>query len=151
MLDKQGRDAPPAPVMPEVAAHRDGGLRRPAQEATRPATVTASMRTALEAALPARVAQMFTPPPPPPPDFPAPVTLRTPPTYFSTVYGVPIERAPSGPRSPSATSQRGLSLFSPVTANPAGIRPDGALPLGTAVTPSPQVPRAIHEVIHVQP
>ena len=67
MLEKQGRDAPPAPVMPEVAVHRDGGLRRPAQEATRPATAAASVRTALEAALPARVAQMFTPPPPPPP------------------------------------------------------------------------------------
>ena len=79
----RGRDATPVPVMPEVAVHHDGGLRRPAQEAARPATVTASVRTALEAALPARVAQMFTPPPPP--DFPAPLTRRTLPLPYASV------------------------------------------------------------------
>ena len=67
--------------MLEVAVHRDGDLRRPAQEAEHPATAAeTAVRTALEAALPARVAQMFTPPPP---DFPAPVTLYTPPAYLS--------------------------------------------------------------------
>ena len=84
MQHKQGRDGPSVPAMPEVAVHSDGGLRRLAQEAARPAAPVASpdATNALEAALPARVAQMFTPPPPP--DFPAPVTLYTPPTYLST-------------------------------------------------------------------
>ena len=74
---------------------------------------------------------MFTPPPPRfsgsrNPLHPAYLPLRSAPVI--------IERAPSGPMSPSATSQRGLSLFGfPVTANPAGFRPDGACPLGTAV------------------
>ena len=83
MQHKQGRDGPSVPVMPEVAVHSDGRLRRPAQEAARPAAPVASTdaTNALEAALPARVAQMFTPPPP---DFPAPVTRYTPPTYLST-------------------------------------------------------------------
>ena len=36
MLEKQERDAPSAPVMPEVAVHHDGGLRRPAREADAP-------------------------------------------------------------------------------------------------------------------
>ena len=83
-------------------------------------------------------------PPPPPPRFSG-SRNPLPPAYLPLHSApAPVERAPSGPRSPSATSQRGLSLFGfPVTANPAGFRPDGALPLGTAVTPSPQVPRAI--------
>ena len=150
MRNKQGRDDPSVPAMLEVAVSMDGDLRRPAQEAARPATA------ALEAALPARVAQMFTPP-----RFSG---SRNPlhPAYLP-LHSAPviIERAPSGPRSPSATSQRGLRLLcSSVPANPAGIRPDGALPLGTAVTPSPRQ-RAMgdacdsgrnqHEVIHVQP
>ena len=68
MLEKQGRDAPSVPVMPEVAVHHDGGLPRPAREAEHPATAAkTAVRTAFEVALPARVAQMFTPPPPPPP------------------------------------------------------------------------------------
>ena len=76
MRDKQGGDGPSVPAMLEVAVSMDGDLRRPAQEAARPATA------ALEAALPARVAHLS--PPPPPPDFPAPVTLYTPPAYLST-------------------------------------------------------------------
>ena len=40
MRDKQGRDDPLVPVMPEVAAQSDGGLRRPAQEAARPAAAS---------------------------------------------------------------------------------------------------------------
>ena len=46
-----------------------------------------------------------------------------------------IERGLSDPRSPSETSPEGLPLLrSAVPANPAGFRPDGALPLGTDVT-----------------
>ena len=122
MQDKQGRDDPPVPVMPEVAVHRDGGLRRPAQEAARPATAAqTAVRTALEAALPARVAQTFTPPPPPPPPrFSGsrnPPTL--PPTYLSTVARPrPTQRPPSGPRSPSETSQWGLPLLSLLRCSP---------------------------------
>ena len=154
MQHKQGRDYPPVPAMPEVAVHGDGGPGRPAQEAARPATTTAH-----EAALPVRVARMFTPPPPRfsgsrNPLHPAYLPLHSAPA--------PIERAPSGPRSPSATYQRGLSLFGfPVPANPAGFRPDGPLPLGTDVTvrrlangrwATPALtPGATLEVTHVQP
>ena len=35
MQDEQGRDYPPVPATPEVAVHRDGGLRRPARRAGR--------------------------------------------------------------------------------------------------------------------
>ena len=67
MRDKQGRNDPLVPTTPEVAVHCDGGLRRPAQEAARPATASsAAVTTALEAALSARVAHIFYPPPPPP-------------------------------------------------------------------------------------
>ena len=91
MQHKQGRDGSSVPVTPEVAVHRDGGLRRPAQEAARPASDT-DATTALEDALSARVAHIFYPPPPPPPrsyvlvplDFRTPVTLYPPPTYLST-------------------------------------------------------------------
>ena len=133
MLEKQERDAAPVPVMPEVAVHHDGGLRRPAREVEHPATAAASVRTALEAALPARVAQMFTPPPPPPrfsrstnpPNSPTSLCLRSASAF--------VERASSGPR---PRPPRGLPflLFYSVPANPAGIRPDGASPLGTHVT-----------------
>ena len=76
---------------------------------------------------------MFTPPPPP--RFSG---SRNPlhPAYLP-FYSAPviIARAPSGPRSPSETSQGGLHLlFSSVPANPGGFRPDGPLPLGTDVT-----------------
>ena len=64
MRDKQGRDDPLVPVMPEVAVHRDGGLRRPAQEAARPtaAVASADATTALEAALSARVKRIYSTP-----------------------------------------------------------------------------------------
>ena len=158
MLEKQGRDAPSVPVMPEVAVHHDGGLRRPAREAARPATVTASVSTALEAALPARVAQMFTPPPPRfsrstnPPDSPTSLCLRSASAF--------VERASSGPR-PRPPRGLPLLLFYSVPANPAGIRPDGASPLGTHVTVRRPANgrwgdacgfgRNQHEVNHVQP
>ena len=53
MRDKQGRNDPLVPTTPEVAVQSDGGLRRPAQEAARPAAPVASAAdatTALEAA-----------------------------------------------------------------------------------------------------
>ena len=89
MRDKQGRNDPLVPVMPEVAVHRDGGLRRPAQEAARPASNTADATTALEAALSARIAHIFYPPPPGtyvlvPLYSRTPVTHYTPPTYLFT-------------------------------------------------------------------
>ncbi len=143
MRDKQGRNDPSAPVTPEVAVQSDGGLRRPAQEAARPAAPVASAdaTTALEAALSARIKRIYSTPPPPPP-YSCSTHLRfsgsrnpLDPTHLP-LHSAPahVERAPSGPRSPSATSQRGLHLLcSPVPANPAGFRPDGAFPLGTDV------------------
>ena len=140
MQDKQGRDGPLVPgVMPEVAVQSDGGLRRPAQEAARPATATSDARTALEAALSARVAHIFYPPPPPYicSSTPRLSDSRNPlPTAYLPLHSAPvmIERGPSGPRSPSETSPGGLRLLcSAVPANPAGFRPDGASPLGTDV------------------
>ena len=121
MQHKQGRDYPPVPAMPEVAVHGDGRLAE--MQAT---------KTSGNVVLP-----VFSKAPStnvhPPPRFSG---SRNPlPTAYLPLHSAPviIARAPSGPRSPSATSQRGLSLFSPVPANPAGIRPDGALPLGTDV------------------
>ena len=138
MQDEQGREYPSVPVMPEVAVQSDGGLRRPAQEAARPASDT-DATTALEAALPARVAHIFYPPPPPYicSSTPRLSNSRNPlPTAYLPLHSAPvmIERVPSGPRSPSETSEGGLRLLcSAVPANPAGFRPDGALPLGTDV------------------
>ncbi len=138
MQDEQGRDYPSVPATREVAVCWEGRLRLAAMQAT---------KTSGNVVLPVfSKAPSTNVHPPPPPRFSGsrnplhPACLP----FHSAPAPVIIERAPSGPRSPSATSQRGLSLFGfPVTANPAGIRPDGALPLGTAVTPSPQVPRAI--------
>ena len=134
MQDKQGRDGPLVPVMPEVAVQSDGGLRRPAQEAAPPASDTADATTALEAALSARVKRIYSTPPPPPPPY---ICSSNPlhPAYLPLHSAlVIIERGPSGPRSPSETSPGGLPLLrSAVPANPAGFRPDGALPLGTDV------------------
>ena len=155
MLDKQGRDAPPIPVMPEVAVHRDDGLRRPAREAARPAAAAASVRTALEASLPARVAHLFTPPPrfsgSRNPLHPAYLPLHSAPVI--------IERVPSGPRSPSETSPGGLPFA--VSPNPAGFRPcggitawngrDGPSPRQRAMGDACDSGRNQHEVIHVQP
>ena len=134
MQDKQRRDGPLVQVMPEVAVQSDGGLRRPAQEAARPGAPAAdtAVRTALDAALSARVAHIFYPPPPP---YICSTHLRFSgsrnplPTAYLPLHSAPvmIERAPSGPRSPSDTSQGGLHpLCSAVPANPAGFRPDGA-------------------------
>ena len=144
MQDQQGGNGPSAPVMPEVAVQSDGRLRRPAQEAARPASDTV-VRTALEAALSARVAHIILsvkPPPPPSPRYicsstPRPSDSRNPlhPAYLP-LHSAPvmIERGLSGPRSPSETFQGSLPLLcSAVPANPAGFRPDGALPLGTDV------------------
>ena len=105
-----------------------------------PATAAeTAVTTALEAAFSARVAHIFYPPPP----YICSTHLRFSgsrnplhPAYLPLhSASVMIERAPSGPRSPSETSQGGLPLLcSAVPANPAGNRPDGALPLGTDVT-----------------
>ena len=169
MQHKQGRDGPSVPVMPEVAVHSDGRLRRPAQEAARPATASsAAVRTALETALPARVAHIFYPPPPPPYVCSSTPRLSNssnplPPAYLPLHSAlVIIEHALSGPRSPSETSPGGLPLLrSAVPVNPAGFRRDGAFSLGTDVpvrrpaygrgaTPA-LTPGATLEVTHVQP
>ena len=90
----------------------------------------------------------------PPPTF-APLDplrrpLRSPPPAALTT--APVKVTPVLPsQGDDAVLARPAGDVTAVPANPAGIRPDGALPLGTAVTPSPQVPRAIHEVNHVQP
>ena len=148
MLEKQERDAAPVPVMPEVAVHHDGGLRRPAREVEHPATAAASVRTALEAALPARVAQMFTPPPrfsrsTNPPNSPTSLCFRSASAF--------VERASSGPR---PRPPRGLPfLHFDLPAHHAGVRPDVTLPLGTSITvrrPAGGLGRNPHEVNHVQ-
>ena len=91
---------------------------------------------------------------PPPPTFapldPLGSPLRSLPPAALTA--APVKVTPVLPSSgDDAAWARPAGDVTAVPANPTGIRPDGALPLGTAVTPSPQVPRAIHEVIHVQP
>ena len=168
MRDKQGGDDPSVPVTPEVAVQSDGWLRRPAQEAARPAAPVASAdaTTGLEAALSARAAHIILPPPRTyvllPLGSPAPVTPHTPPTYLSAAPPHQSSAHLQAPGVPSDTSQGGLRLLcSAVPANPAGFRPDGAFPLGTDVTlrrpangrgaPPAPVPGATREVTHVQP
>ena len=169
MQDKQGRNGPSVPVMPEVAVQSDGGLRRPAQEAARPASDT-DATTALEAALSARVKRIYSTPPPPPPH----ICSSTPrlsdsrnslPPAHLPLHNAPvmIERGLSGPRSPSETSPRG-SAPSLLRCS----RQPRRLPPGRGITawnrragPSPRQ-RAMgdacadsgrnqYEVIHVQP
>ncbi len=99
-----------------------------------------------------------------PPDFcparPAPQTARG--TAASRADGCPGRDFPGiAYLGNDAALSRQAGDVTAVPANPAGIRPDGALPLGTDVpvhrpangrwaTPAP-VPGATHEVRHVQP
>ena len=125
--------------MPEVAVHSDGGLGRPAQESARPpVSALAVVTTALDAVFSARVKRIYSTPPPP---YICAIHLR-----FSGSRNpldpayLPFHSAPSpsgaGIQAPGVPSDlpAGLHLLcSPVPANPAGFRPDGAFPLGTDV------------------
>ena len=71
MQDKQGRDDSSAPVMPEVAVHRDGGLRRPVRwEGRLRLAEMQAAKTSRNAVLPVFSKTSSTnvhhPPPPPP-------------------------------------------------------------------------------------
>ena len=162
MRDKQGRDDPLVPVMPEVAVQSDGGLRRPAQEAARPAAPVASAdaTTALEAALSARVKCIYPPPPyicsstprlsnscNPLPTAHLPLHSTARPRQSSALLqapGVP-------PRLPQGACASSAPLFPPTP--PASAR-TGHFRLErtcrSVATPAP-VPGATHEVTHVQP
>ena len=119
MQHKQGRDYPSVPAMPEVAVHSDGGFRRPAQEAARPASDTA-VRTALEAALSARVKHIYSTPPyicSSTPRLSAPVTRYTPPTYLSTAppcrSSAHLQAPGVPPRLPNGACASSAPLFPP--------------------------------------
>ena len=86
MQDKQGREDPPVPTMPEVAVHGDGVLGRPARwEGRLRLAAMQATKTSGNVVLPVfSKAPSTNVHPPPPPDFPAPVTRYTPPTYPST-------------------------------------------------------------------
>ena len=66
----------------------------------------------------------------------------------AALTATPVETPPvlPSPGDDAALARRAGDVTA-VHANPAGIRPDGALPLGTDAP----VPGATHEVIHVQP
>ena len=136
MQNKQGRDGPSVPAMPEVAVQSDGGLGRPArwEGRLRLAAMQAAKTSGIVVLPVFSEAPSTNVPPPPPPDFPAPVTRYTPPTYLSTERPRPSSAGIQAPGVPSDLPTGLRLLFSPVPANPAGFRPDGPLPLGTDVT-----------------
>ena len=68
MQVKQGRDGRLAPVMPEVAVHRDGGLRRPVRwEGRLRLTEMNAAKTSRNAVLPvfSKASSTYVHPPPP--------------------------------------------------------------------------------------
>ena len=154
MQHKQGRAGPSVPAMLEVAVHGDGGLGRPARwEGRLRLAAMQATKTSGNVVLP-----VFSKTPStnvhPRPRFSG---SRNPlhPAYL------PLHSAPSGAGSPFGLPKDLHLLYSPVPANPAGFRPDGALPLGTDVpvrrpangrwAPPALTPGATLEVTHVHP
>ena len=108
MQDEQGRDYPSVPAMPEVAVQSDGGLRRPAREAARPATTTAleaAFRCGLEQ-LSDSPAQLVLSPPPAHPNRPSHLYRRVERGLFSheaRARRAPDSLTPANRASPSST------------------------------------------------